>query len=310
MRESRLPSQSSGEPSSHMITAGGWARSGKGTSMAHLKTALEIAGQKVELIDQGLKFRGMAEVAINAGESLDSPRILDDFIRSRQAQKATLAVLDEVSGMDETAKKARLYTSVISKASGKIGKVPSAHVVAIGLLRSQVHDAVEAKADIILIDGRSMEKYARQFTEDGLAKFVMGWYFKCDPAIAARRSLGMFDELEALSPDDRTRLLAETLNISDRNRSDTLRDVDPMREPMYAYHLDLPTYSMAGSDVPYKRGHDILRRAGVAVVDTSYTNSIQEMTGPVTELSMLGLYFRGPLLQQDVGINIALTAQL
>lgn len=293
------------EHKSYIVTAGGWARSGKGTSMAYLKGELEQADQQVVLIDQGIKFRAMAEVVMTAHEPLDSPTILNNYISSPEATKSTLDVLAEVASMDEATKKERLYTPELSKASGKIGKVPSAHKVAVGLLRSQVAAAVEAETDIVLIDGRSMEKYARQFDEQGLARFVMGWFFKCDPAIAARRSLGLFDDIESMPPEDKEHLLGETLGISDRNRSDTLRDVDPLREPMRAYHLDLPSYGLFGTDVPFKRAYEIVNRYGFAVVDTSYTNSIEEMTYPVTELTKFALMFRGPLQHEHVGIQTA-----
>jgi len=274
--------------------------------MGALKRSLEQVGQRVELIDQGRKFRAMGKVALRAGQPLDGPdgpARLDDFIRSTKAQKASLAVLDKVSRMDEAAVKAYLYTPEISRASGEVGKVPSVHEVAVRLLRTQVEDAVEAKANVILIDGRGMEKYARQFTKEGVAQFVMGWHFKCEPPIAARRSLGLFEELETLRPEDKSRLHAEIWNISDRNKSDISRAVDPLREPTYAYHLDLSTYAAPGSDVPYRRAHDILHGGGMAVVDTSYTTSIEEMTGPITELSMLGLLIQGALSHQDVGIE-------
>jgi cytidylate kinase len=287
-----------------VITAGGWARSGKGTSMADLQENLVQVGQQVELIDQGVKYRVMGEVARTAGEPLDSPTTLNDFIRSDRAQQSTLAALAEVSSLDAEGKKARLYTPELSKAAGKVGKVAAAHEIAIGLLRAQVKEARESGAGVILIDGRSMEGHAKKFTEEGLARFVMGWYFKCDPAIAARRSLGLFAEFEELTDDERPHLLAETLNISDRNRSDTLREVDPLHEPTRAYRLDLSTYGSPGSDIPYKRSVDLLHRGGgLAIVDTSYTNSVQEMTEPVTRLSMLGLMHQGPLSLADVGIK-------
>ncbi len=302
MLTSPLPSSSQRLPS--IVTAGGWARSGKGTSMTHLKSSLELASKRVELIDQGIKFRAMGAVATGARQPLDSPALLDDFIRSPKAQEATLAVLDEVEQMDAATRKARLFTPEISKASGRVGRVPSAHAIAAKLLRSQVQTAVETEADVIIIDGRSMEDYAHQFTKEGLAKFVIGWFFKCDPAIAARRSLGLFDEVDAMEPSDWLRLLRETMNISDRNRSDILRNVDPLHEPMHAYHLDLLAYSSPDREyTPYKISHDILHRHGLAVVDTSYTNSIEEMTGPVTELSSFALMWRGTLSHQDVGIQ-------
>jgi cytidylate kinase len=291
------------EHRTRLVTAGGWARSGKGTSMSHLKGSLESSGKSVALIDQGIKFRAMGIVAIESGEPLDSPATLESFLHTAKAQEATMDVIEEVGMMDEAARKARLYTPDISKASGKVGKVPSAHVIAVRLLRTQVAESVEAETDIVIIDGRSIEKYAKQFDDEGMAKFVIGWFFKCDPAIAARKSLGICGEVEDMGSDDRQSLLSEILNISDRNRSDTLRDVDPLQEPPRAYHLDLLTYGAEEYGTPYKRAYDILDRHGLAVVDTSYTNCIEEMTGPVTELSRYALFHRGALTHEDMRIQ-------
>lgn len=287
-----------------IVTAGGWARSGKGTSMGHLKGRLEGVGRQVRLIDQGIKFRAIAEVAIAAGQPLDSPTTLNDFVQSSRAQRSTLEVLAEISTMGEAATKDRLYTPKLSKASGKVGKVPAAHEVAVRLLRSQVEEAAEAKVEVLLVDGRGMKKYAELFTKQRLARFVMDWYFECDPAVAARRSLGLFSEPEDLTADEKQTLLAEILNISDRNKSDMLRAVDPLRKPTPAYNLDLLTYRLPDSDVPYKQARDI-QQTGAAIVNTSYTNSIQEMTDPITELSMYRLLFERSLSHQDVGIRVA-----
>ena len=289
-----------------MIVAGGWARSGKGTSMGHLKHRIEAAGKRVRLIDQGRKFRAMGDVAIGAGQPLDSPTVLNDFLRSPQAQKTTLAVLAEMATMSEADIKARFYTPEISTASRKVGAVPGSHQIAIGLLRAEVTEAVEDKTDVALIDGRSMDKYAREFDRKGLARFVMGWHFTCDPVIAARRSLGIGPEvnLEDLPPDNQKRLLAEAVSISDRNRADTLRTVDPLHEPAHAYRLDLSTYGDPDLGTPYRRGHDALRM-GMVMVDTSYTSSIEQMTDPVAELSMFALLFKSAIPHEAVGIKVA-----
>lgn len=302
--ESNIGSRYAKRP--RLVTAGGYARSGKGTSMADLKEFLESRHKAVVLIDQGIKFRAMAEVAIGAGEALDSPTTLDDFIGSASAQEDTLTLLDEVGQMDPDEIKSLLYTPALSDAAGKVGKVASSHAVAVGLLRAQVEHAAETEADVVIIDGRSIENYARQFTDEGLAHFVIGWFFKCDPTIAARRSLGLFGDIDEMSDEDRLRLLEETFNISDRNKSDTLRDVDPLREPMRAHHLDLATYSSPDREyTPYKISHDIVSRSNgsMAVVDTSYTTSVEQMTHPVTELSSHALRWNGALSHEDVGIK-------
>lgn len=302
MRSYDIPTFPRSAHRTYLVTAGGWARSGKGTSMSHLKDELERCDQRVVLIDQGIKFRAMAEVALAGRQISNSPTTLNDFISSKESHAATLRVLAEVAEMDEKSRKERFYTTELSKAAGKVGTVPSAHKVAVGLLRSQVETAVEDKTDIVIIDGRSMEKYARQFTNEKVATFVMGWFFKCDPAIAARRSLGIFDDYEGLNDGNKSQLLAEILGISDRNRSDTLRSVDPLTEPTAALHINLRTYDTEESDVPYKQAFQIINREEVAVVDTSYTSTIAEMTTPVTYLTKLGLMFQGPLDHSHVGM--------
>ncbi len=284
MTEFSTPRTELAQPHTSIITAGGWARSGKGTTMTRLKGSLEDLGQQVILIDQGLKFRAMAEVALDGCQDLDSPTALGDFIASPAARTATLAVIDEALVMSDEEKSARLYTTEVSRASGRVGGVASSHNIAIELLKSQVEEAVEAQTDVVLIDGRTMEKYARQFDQDEIARFVVGWFFKCDPIIAARRSLKMFAESADLSSEQQKDLLEAAIGISERNQSDSLRTVDPLREPKGAYHLDLATYFAPKSDNPYKRGADILNRGGLAVVDTSY-NTIEEMTDPVIELT-------------------------
>jgi cytidylate kinase len=295
MAETQLtaPKLYSSEHPTTIITAGGLARSGKGTSMANLKSTLEEADKQVVLIDQGIKFRAMAEVAIRAGQALDGPAELNSFIQSSSAQEAMLSVLSEVATMSDKEKKERLYTPDLSKASGMVGRVASSHTVAVDLLRSQVIEAVESETDVILIDGRSIEKYALEFRDRGIARFGMGWFFKCDTAIAARRSLQIFGEYEDLTTDERNRLLKETLDVSRRNESDTRRTVDPLLEPKGVYHLDLLTYGSPGSDIPFKRAGDIRKQRSIAVVDTSYTSALEEMTEPVTDISMRILQFSG-----------------
>ncbi|HTE21595.1 MAG TPA: hypothetical protein VK674_00975 [Candidatus Limnocylindria bacterium] len=286
------------------MTKSGGARSGKGTSAAHLRDSLEAIGYGVRVIDQGMKFRAMGKVATDQGQPLDSPTALGSFISSDRAHRKTLAVLDEAAGMSELDKKAFLYTPELSSASGMVGQVPSAHKIAVALLETEVRHAVEDKKDLVVVDGRAVEGRVRRFEAEGLLKFTMGWFFKCDPAVAARRSLGLFGDIEDTSVDQQQQLLYETFRISDRNRSDTLRDVDPMHEPTRAYKLDLSEYGTPDSDVPYKVGRDVLR-TGMAVVDTSYTRSVEEMTGPVTGVSMMVLRHQGMLSHSDIHIPVA-----
>lgn len=289
-----------------IITAGGWARSGKGTSMAHLKAALEDLGRDVAHIDQGLKFRAMTVVADTEGEVTGSPVSLNNFLLTSKAQEATLALLDDIAEMTEAERKALLYSQKISEEVRKVGAVASSHEIAVRLMGEQVARAAEDETDVILIDGRAIEGYARGYDEAGIARFGISWYFKCDPWIAARRSLGLFGDHKAMSPEDRDALLNEVASISDRNRSDMQRAVDPLRDPVRAYELNLFDYASPDREyTPFKISHDIKHRSrdSMAMVDTSYTASIEAMTGPVTELSLFALYHAHILRPEDVGIR-------
>lgn len=296
------------EPKTGIITASGWARSGKGTSMAHLRASLENMGKHVTHIDQGLKFRAMSVVAAESGEDLDSPALLNSFLQTERAKAETLAILDRVEAMGEAERKALLYSSHVSGEVRKVGAVPVAHEVAVGLMGQQVRDAVDTGTNVILIDGRAIEVYARQYQEEGLARFAIGWYFRCDPKIAAQRSLGIFGDVDAMSAEDKEALLREIFNISDRNRSDMQRTVDPLRDPTRAYELDLLEYASPDRELtPLAISSDIMRRSrgSMVMTDTSYTHSIEEMTYPVTELSKYALHHVGALSHADVGIRTA-----
>lgn len=270
--------------------------------MTHLKGRLEARNVRTGLIDQGLKFRGMGRAALNMRQPLDSPATLDAFLRTEKAQAATLDLLAEAAAMSDADRKAFLYSPEVSTASGKVGKVQASHAIAVGLLRAEITEAVEAETDVLLVDGRSIEKYARELEKENLVRFVMGWFFKCDPVIAARRSLGIFAPRTELTDEQKIQLFDEAANISDRNRSDTQRSVDPLCEPERAYRLDLSTYGQPESLTPHGIAYDTLHRGGMAIVDTSYTRDVIEMTEPVTAISMMALHHRGPLVAADVGM--------
>ena len=287
----------------------GKSRSGKGTCATHQRNHLESLGRSVLSIDQGHKFRAMARVALESGAPMDDTQSLDSFLRLPDTQNLVLERIADVAEMSEEERDDYLYIPEVSDASGKIGATPSSHKVAVKLMQKQVEDAASDGVDVVLIDGRAIEAYARQYETEGIARFVMGWYFNCDPIVAARRSVGLFEDVEDMAPDDQERLLSEAINISSRNMSDMQRTTDPVREPRGAYHLDLSDYSEPRDELtPYGRAYKILYRNGLAIVDTSYTESIDEMTTPVTQLSMFGHMLRGSLDYSDAHAEIQAAA--
>ena len=222
----------------YIITAGGSARSGKGTSMAFLKGTLEADGKKVTNIDQGGKFRTMAVAALDAHIALDDPHAVERFLRT--SNRPILRLLSAVATLDDAKRKELLYPSHVGEASAKIARVPDSHPIAIGLLEDEVKEAVDNQADVILIDGRAMHGHAKRIAGAGLGRHVLSWHFECDSFEAARRSMSMFGSKEEVGPDDWERLLAEEAKIIERNQTDMDREVDPLRRPEIAYELSLP----------------------------------------------------------------------
>ena len=289
------------------MTVSGEARSGKGRSVAALSQRLSETGTPNRVIDQGLKFRALAEVAMTAGQPLEDGTALTHFMRSPNTQKSMLGLLDTVRVLSEADKKDLLYNSAVGAASSQIASVSASHEIAVGLLRQEVAQAVEEDQKVVLIDGRAVEKYGMQFEEERLAVFALGWYFRCDSSVAAHRSLGLSGQQD-LTAEQILQVHTETAEIRNRNFRDQTRGVDPLREPARAYRIDLRRYydTDYGAEVgsPYIRGHDAMQ-VRMAMVDTTYTTSVEEMLGPVVEVPMMALLHKGAVTHDAVGVQFA-----
>ena len=97
----------------HILTYGGEARSGKGTSVAAVKQRLSEVGIQHRVIDQGLKFRVLAELALTQRKSMDDQTELTDFLSADSTHSDLLRTLDEVAAMKETEVKSYIYNPVI-----------------------------------------------------------------------------------------------------------------------------------------------------------------------------------------------------
>ena len=271
-----------------LITFEGEARSGKGTSARAARKALERAGQRVTFIDNGQKYRVLARLAVDRGIDLFDQAAIGNFLRSPKVRAELLDLLEEVTRLDQPEVDALLYTSDISTGSAQFGAHALTHPIVLDLLFDQVRRAADSGAQVILLDGRTMAAKGRQMASQGIADFVLGFYFHCDAAVAARRTEGIFANIDEMDTDEKLRLLDGLMRISERNRQDTLRSVDPMREPNGA--LTLHTDEFRAGDAAYL---DTLTSqalsAGVISMNTSYTRSVEEMTGPVTEITLRAL---------------------
>jgi cytidylate kinase len=273
-----------------LLTFEGEARSGKGTSVEAVRWALAERDYDVRVIDQGRKFRTLARLALDSGVALDKPAAVSAFLRDEKTQPGMLELLESLDTMDDAQVKTLLYTQEVGNGSGKIGARPEAHPMVIDLLFKQVKQAVDAKADVVLIDGRCMEKYGRQMAKDKIAQFVLGFYFRCDVAIAARRVTSIITDTSKMTDAEKLRMFDALMGISGRNRDDVLRPTDPMEEPEDALQLHLRRFHGQLHDAEYVRLKTLeALRKGAVSMDTSYTETVGQMTDSVVALAIQAL---------------------
>jgi len=282
-------------PDAMVMTFEGEARSGKGTSVRAVRAALEAEGYEVTIIDQGIKFRALAKIGVDQGVDLDNDDAITDFLQAEDTQPAMLDLLARVRTMTKEEVDDLLYTPDIGAGSGKIGNNSIVHPIVISILFAEVERAIEDGADIVLIDGRCMEKYGRQMTERKIAQYVMGFYFRCDTSIAGRRTSGIFIDMDHMCDEDKLRLLSEITRASDRNKSDAQREVDPMVEPAGAYTLRPAEFDHSSPERVREAALEIVNGTGMVSMDTSYTRSVEEMTNPVVVLALEVLNVRKEL---------------
>lgn len=262
-----------------IVTFEGGARSGKGTTVRAVARELRSLDHEVLVIDQGLKFRSLAYLAIGKGLDLSRPQVVDEYLQQDTTRHRMMTLLAGVAGMANTERDRLLYTREMSAASAQIGASDFSHPLAVGLMKDQIEDASCRGIHDILIDGRSLEGYALEMQERKLAAHVLSIYFACDSTVAAQRSTGFFGEVYSLSDDQRTTLLKSAHEIIKRNSSDMNREVDPLRAPGDAYvfdfmHFDSNREAVLGDIRNHKRMY----------VDTTATQSIDNMTGPMIEV--------------------------
>lgn len=268
-----------------IITFEGEARSGKGTSVRAVREALQEAGCNVFFIDQGQKFRAFARLALDRKIPLEDQTAVTEFLQDPTMRDEMLELLKTVSHMEQPEIDALLYTQEVATGAAQIGMNPRSQHLLVDVLFDQVRNIVaEEKPDVILVDGRDMANKGRKMAEEGIADFLLGFYFRCDTAIAARRTEGIFVEMDKMNVDEKLQLLDAITRISDRNRQDALRSVHPMREPANAYPLHTGAFHLDDQEFVTQAAKSALD-SGVVSIDTSYTRSVEEMTGPVVALT-------------------------
>jgi cytidylate kinase len=275
-------------PETKVVTFDGEGRGGKGTSVEAVRASLASDDRDVLVIDQGKKFRALTLVALRHRSSLlDSPDELTRFLRIDATRADMQALLDEAAAA-KAAGDLHAYDELDSKetgaASAKVGRIETSHRIAIASLFEKVEEAAASSVDTVLIDGRHMEKYGREIAERKTAQYVLGFYFRCDASVAARRSLGLIADVSTMTTEQKLSVMDEMVKVYERNRSDTLRMVDPMRQPHGALELDLAAFDVNDHAAVQQLTLDALRH-GMVSLNTSYTRTIDEMTVPIVTLS-------------------------
>jgi cytidylate kinase len=170
----------------------GEARSGKGTIVHAVKDYLrDYQGYKVMLIDAGQVFRVLVVAASEAGVDLDSPLAIDAFLSDEKQVEKCVQFVKEVYRMPEERREDLLYAHHIGMASAKVGARPLSQSFKDRLLKKWLQDAHKEGFDIVLLDGRALEETGMMLENDGLCRFILGFYFTSNPVVGARRTLGL-----------------------------------------------------------------------------------------------------------------------
>ena len=267
-----------------LITIQGSARGGKGT----LARALEVdlsRSYKVHKIDQGLKFRILASSALEHGIDKENLEALSEFIARDETREEVVSKLVEASAWSKEQLESIYYTPAISNASGMAGKLPVTHDVVVALLLDEIR-AVANDFDIIIVDGRALQKYGAQLAEESVVDYLLAIDVHCDAFVSAQRETRIFSpeddkEAESYSPEQMMKLLIATRDIARRNSSDARRTRDPSLPIRGAYDFDV-LHEMDSTEEGWVV--EAIRQNGAITVDNSNTRTPEQLTTPVVKL--------------------------
>lgn len=263
-----------------LVTVQGQARGGKGVLVRRLVEVLSGA-KRVKVIEQGLKFRILAKMALDQDLDYENLASIRDFVSNKENQAQVLSLLREAESKTKAELDDLYYIHEVSNVSGMFGKVDETHDVVIGLLLDEAR-AVADEYDVIIVDGRAMMKYGDQLDAEGIVDHVLAVDVICEPLTAARRVTGIFAPVEELSNEQLIKLITTTQDISRRNSSDARRKRDPSVFLHEAFEFDVlhpPT-----EDDHFARVCEKAREVGVLSLDNSFTRSVEQFTEPSVRL--------------------------
>lgn len=274
-----LPSSpSNSESLPILLTVQGQARSGKGT-LARALTADLRADHDVVLIDQGLKFRVIADEYLKAGGDIEDVEAIGIQLIQPDFYERVLRRLSAVSTMAKQELDTVYYTPVVNNASGMVGKSQVAQKSVLQLLEDEIKRARDT--GIIILDGRAWTEKGKVFERDGLVRYPLAIDVSCSSLTAARRLTKLFGPLDSLSQAEAVALLKQVVDIDNRNSADA-------RRPLYP---SLPISGALLFDVLHRHTEAELasacnaaRKIGALSVDNSYTRTEEQFTAPVVRL--------------------------
>jgi cytidylate kinase len=263
-----------------LITIQGSARGGKGT-LAHALYSDLQSDYRVHVIDQGLKFRILASVALAAGIDKEDIDGLTEFIGLEATRTTVVNRLIEAASWTKSERETVYYMPEISNASGMVGKISTAHDVAVTLLVDEVK-AVANDYDIILVDGRALQKYGKLLEDEKIVEYILAIDVHCDAFVSAQRETKIFSEdAAAYTPEQTMQLLVATRDIARRNSSDARRTRDPSLPIRGAYDFDV-LHEMDDTEKTWVV--DAVRATKSITVDNSNTRTPEQLTAPVISL--------------------------
>ena len=263
-----------------LITIQGQARGGKGSLARAILQDLST-DFRVYAIDQGLKFRIFAKMALEQGLDYENISSLRDFVTDPRNKTAALERLQAAATMSKAQLEAAYYSHHTGNVSGMFGKVSETHDVVVEILLNEIRAAAK-HYDIIMIDGRAMHTYGQQLHREGTVRYVLAIDVICEPLTAARRVTGIFDPVGNLSNEQLISLITTTQDISRRNSSDARRKRDPSVYLHGAYEFDVlhpPATKQA-----FARACREIAQLGVVSIDNSFTRNIPQLTTPSVKM--------------------------
>lgn len=263
-----------------LITIQGQARGGKGVLVRRLVEVLS-PDNRVKVIEQGLKFRIFAKIALDKKLNYENLSLVKEFVANKDNQAEVLALLKAAETKTKEELDGIYYIHEVSNVSGMFGKVDETHDVVVGLLLDEAR-AAASEYDVIIVDGRAMMKYGDQLDAEGVVDHVLAVDVICEPLTAARRVTGIFAPVEELSNEQLIQLITTTQDISRRNSSDARRKRDPSVFLHEAFEFDVlhpPT-----DEEHFTRICEKAYEVGVLSLDNSFTRSIEQFTEPSVKL--------------------------